>query len=408
MKPSGPIPSHFAASTDGQLLIENRTAEDLVGEAGGTPLFVYDNNVVGGQIARFRAFMPAGMAIYYAVTANPYEPLLSFLGRYVDGFRIVSRGELEHLQRADLAGVAINFAGPGKRDDELEAAVAAGATISVESEAEAGRCIMAGERIGIQPRLAVRISSPDLDESGHRQALLPSPFGVGAEHAAGLIQGLLEAGVDWRGLHMFAGSQCLHEKALIELNREFLAIGGRIAEEVGAPLPEFNLGGGLDIPCFDGQQPLDLAVLAQALGEALSATPDSLATTRFSLELGRWLVGEAGIYLTRVIDRKESGGRTFLVTDGGGHHFLAATGPFSERPSANYPIAVASRFDAPPEEEVTVTGCLCAPFDVLGDEVMLPRAEPGDLIALFCAGAYGPTASPQGWESRPAAREILV
>ena len=408
MKPSGPIPSHFAAAADGQLMIEGRSAEELVTQAGGTPLFVYDNNIVGGQIARFRAFMPAGIALYYAVTANPYEPLLSFLGRYVDGFRIVSRGELEHLQKADLAGVAINFAGPGKRDDELEAAIAAGATISVESEAEAGRCIMAGERAGIQPRVAVRVSSPDLDQDGQPHPIVPSPFGVEAEHAPSLIQGLLEAGVDWRGLHMFAGSQCLHEKALIELNREFLAIGGRIAEHVGAPLAEFNLGGGFDIPCFEGQQPLDLTVLAQALGDALSTAPDSLATTRFSLELGRWLVGEAGVYLARVIERKESGGRTFLVTDGGGHHFLAATGPFSERPPRNYPIAVASRFGAPAEEEVTVTGCLCAPFDVLGDEVMLPRADPGDLIAVFCAGAYGPSASPQGWESRPPAREILV
>lgn len=408
MKPSGPIPSHFTAGADGQLLIEGRAAEELIGEAGGTPLFVYDNNIVGGQVARFRAFMPAGMALYYAVTANPYEPLLSFLGRYVDGFRIVSGGELRHLREAELAGVAINFAGPGKQDDELEAAIAAGATISVESEAEAGRCILAGERAGIQPRVAVRVSSPDLDGQAHRPAILPSPFGVEADQAPGLIQGLLEAGVDWRGLHMFAGSQCLDEKALVGLNREFLAIGGRIAEQVGAPVAEFNLGGGFDIPCFDGQQPLDLAILAQSLGEALSAAPDPLATTRFSLELGRWLVGEAGVYLTRVIDRKESRGRTFLVTDGGGHHFLAATGPFAERPPRNYPIAVASRFGAAAEEEVTVTGCLCAPFDVLGDEVMLPRAEPGDLIAVFCAGAYGPTASPQGWESRPAAREMLV
>ena len=130
MKPTGPIPPHFAAS-DGQLLIGGVAAEELVAEAGGTPLFVYDNNIVGAQIARFKGAMTDGIALHYSVTANPYEPLLEFLGRYVDGFRVVSLGELKRLQAAGLAGIPINFAGPGKLDVELEAAVKAGATVSV-------------------------------------------------------------------------------------------------------------------------------------------------------------------------------------------------------------------------------------------------------------------------------------
>src|SRR5689334_7436170 len=160
MKPTGPIPPHFSTNDAGELLIGGLAPEELVAEAGGTPLFIYDNNIVGGQIAALRAAMPDGLAIYYAVSANPYEPLLNFIGRYVEGFRVVSRGELEHLQRAGLAGIGMTFAGPGKTDDELEAGIEAGATISVESEGEASRAIRAGERVGIQPRLAVRVNPP--------------------------------------------------------------------------------------------------------------------------------------------------------------------------------------------------------------------------------------------------------
>ena len=409
MKPTGPIPPHFAAAPDGQLMISETPVDELIAEAGGTPLFVYDNNIIGGQIARFQAAMPSGVALYYSVTANPYEPLLEFLGRYVDGFRVVSRGELELLKRAKLEGIPMTFAGPGKRDDELDVGVAAGAIISVESESEAGRAILAGERLGIQPKLAVRVNPPfSIDGGKVTMGARPSPFGVDAERVPALVQGLVEAGVDWRGLHIFAAAQCLDADALIETHKANVASAGEIAERIGMALPELNLGGGFDIPCFEGEEPLDIDRMAAALHHTLCNAPEMLATTRISLELGQWLVGESGGYLTRIIDRTESCGRTFLTTDGGGHHLLRATGCLLERGDRNYPIAVASRFGSPPEEEVTVTGCLATPHDVFGDQVMLPRAEPGDLIAVFTAGAYGFTASPQGWESRPLARELLA
>ena len=409
MKPSGPIPSYFTADGDGRLLIGNSTAEELVAEAGGTPLFVYDNNIVGSQLARVRAAMPDGLAVYYSVTANPYEPLLNFLGRYVDGFRIVSKGELERLKRAELAGIPMNFAGPGKGDDEIEAGIAAGAVISVESEGEARRAILAGEKLGTRPKLAVRVNPPfAIENGGVTMGARPSPFGVDAERVPALVQGLIEAGVDWRGLHIFAAAQCLDAAALIDTHKAIVTCAGDIADVLGMPIPELNLGGGFDVPCFDGEEPLDVYRLAGALHETICAGPELLATTRLSLELGRWLVAEAGVYVTRVLDRTESCGQTFLTTDGGGHQLLRATGCLLERGRGNHPIAVANRFDAPRDEQVTVTGCLATPNDVFGDEVMLPRAEPGDLIAIFAAGAYGLTASPQNWESRPPAREMLV
>ncbi len=409
MKPTGPIPPHFSASEDGQLMIGGQPVDELIAEAGGTPLFVYDNNIIGGQIAALRAAMPDGLALYYSVTANPYEPLLNFIGRYVEGFRVVSRGELEHLKRAGLAGIGMTFAGPGKTDEELAAGIAAGATISVESEGEAGRAIRAAERVGIQPRLAVRVNPPFTIDHG-RLALgaRASPFGVDAERVPALVEGLLEADVDWRGLHIFAAAQCLDDEALIEAHKVIIRCAGEIVDQLGIPLPELNLGGGFDVPCFAGEQPIDVYRMSHALHETICNGPELLATTRLSLELGRWLVAESGVYLTRVIDRTTSCGETFITTDGGGHHLLGATGCLLERGRGNFPIAVANRFDAPADEQVTVTGCLATPHDVFGDEVMLPRAEVGDVIAIFCAGAYSLSASPQGWESRPAAREIMV
>ncbi len=409
MKPAGPIPSHFAAGDSGQLLIGGYSPDELVAEAGGTPLFVYDNNIVGAQVARFKGAMTDGIGLHYSVTANPYQPLLEFLGRYVDGFRVVSLGELRRLQEAQLAGIPMNFAGPGKLDVELEEAVRAGATISVESEGEAVRAIRAAERVGIQPRISVRVTPPFTIETG--QVTLgsrASPFGIDADRVPFVVQGLIEAGVDWRGLHMFAGSQCLDAEGLAEVHRVTVSHAGEIADAIGAPIPELNLGSGFDVACRPGDEPLDIDRVAQALNHTLCNSPALLATTRFTIELGRWLVGEAGVYLTRVLDRTESCGQTFLTTDGGGHHLIGATGSLGERGINNFPIAVANRFGAPPEEDVTVTGCLCTPFDVLGDDVALPRAEEGDLIAVFCAGAYGLSASPQAWESRPLARELLV
>ncbi|MFL6720963.1 MAG: pyridoxal-dependent decarboxylase, exosortase A system-associated [Sphingomonas sp.] len=409
MKPTGPIPPHFAAGEDGQLLIGGYPAEVLVAEAGGTPLFVYDNNIVGAQIARFRAAMPDGIALYYSVTANPYEPLLEFLGRYIDGFRVVSLGELKRLHAANLAGVPMSFAGPGKLDSELAAGVKARATISVESEVEAARAISAGEKLGVQPKVSVRVTPPFAIENGRvTLGSRPSPFGIDAERVPALVQGLIEAGVDWRGLHIFAGAQCLDAAALAEGHRATVAHAGEIADAIGRPIPELNLGSGFDIACRPGDEPLDIDLVATSLHRTLCDAPPQLATTRFTIELGRWLVGEAGVYLTRVVDRTESCGQTFLTTDGGGHHLIGATGSLGERGIANFPIAVAGRFGAAAEQEVSVTGCLCTPFDVFGDQVGLPPADVGDLIAIFCAGAYGLSSSPQAWESRPPAREMLV
>lgn len=405
MKAMGPIPADFLGE-DGALQVGRWTAGALVAEQGGTPLFAYDAQVVRERVRRFRAAMPNGVGLHYAVKANPFSPLVEAIAPMVDGFDIASWGETRALPSGRRLDVS--FAGPGKTAEELELAVG-WCTLNVESEREVEQALTIGARQGVTPALAVRVNPPfGLKGSGMKMGGLASQFGVDHDRVPALVRRIVEAGAEWRGLHVYAGSQSLSAEAVIEMQRATVALAGEIAAEVGVTPPEVNLGGGFGIPYFAGDRPLHIEAVGAGLAATLAARPAILRDTRFVIELGRWLVGECGVYLTRVIDRKVSRGKTFLVVDGGLHHMLAASGNFGQLLRRNYPVAVASRFGAEAEEEVSVVGCLCTPLDLLADEVMLPRAEEGDVIAIFCAGAYGLTASPQAFLSQGAAREVLV
>ncbi|KKI18179.1 pyridoxal-dependent decarboxylase, exosortase A system-associated [Sphingomonas sp. Ag1] len=401
-KPFGPLPPEFAAQR-GELMIGDRAASAWVAEHG-SPLFVYDPAIVADRVRAFRTAFPA-VDLHYAIKANPHPALLQAVAPLVDGLDVASAGELDKALRVKPAG-AISFAGPGKRDAELEAAITAGATLNVESEGEAARALAIGGRLGTAPRLAVRVN-PDMElkGSGMKMGGRPSPFGVDAERAAALVRAIVAGGGAWRGFHIFAGSQALDSQALIETQAATLALAERLSDEAGHMPPLVNLGGGFGIPHFAGDTPIDLAAIGAALGDALSRT--RLSST-FAIELGRWLVGESGVYLTRVIDRKESRGETFLVVDGGLHHQLAASGNFGTVVRRNYPVAVTHRMAEAGDEEVSVVGCLCTPLDRLADKVALPRADVGDTIAIFIAGAYGATASPGLFLGHPPAVECVV
>ena len=405
MKAMGPIPAGFEADASGRLLIGGVDAEALVSLAGSTPLFVYDQARIAAQVARFRAAFP-GTALHYAVKANHYAPLLIEIARLVDGFDVASAGELE---RVEGLGLPVSFAGPGKRDAELEAAIRGGVTLNLESEGEAERVLAIGERLGVALKVAVRVNPPfGLKGAGMKMGGLGSQFGIDHDRVPALVREIIAAGAEWQGLHIFAGSQALHAEALIELQRETVALAASIAGEAGQAPRHVNLGGGFGIPYFAKDEPLDVEAVGAALAKTLADRPKILEQTEFAIELGRWLVGEAGVYLTRIVDKKQSRGRTFLVTDGGLHHMLAASGNFGQLLRRNYPVAIAGRFGAEADEEATVVGCLCTPLDLLADEAMLPRAEVGDLVAVFCAGAYGLSASPVNFLSQPEARELLV
>ncbi|MFM5917996.1 MAG: pyridoxal-dependent decarboxylase, exosortase A system-associated [Novosphingobium sp.] len=408
MKPLGPIPPGFAM-IDGQLAIGTRTARALVKEAGHTPLFVYSSAMIRRRVRDLLAALPSRVALHFAVKANPFGPLLELMSGLVDGFDIASAGELGLVLDAGISPARISFAGPGKRDAELESAISQGVTLNLESEGEAVRALDIASRLGVTPRLAIRVNpSFDLKGSGMKMGGGAKQFGIDAERVPALARMVIASGAEWRGFHIFAGSQALSTEAIIETQAQSLALAAELAEASGAPLPHCNLGGGIGIPYFPGDEPVDLALLGGALGEALAKLPDVLAETQFCLELGRFLVGEAGVYLTEIVDRKVSHGETFLITDGGLHHQLAATGNFGTVVRRNYPVAIATKFDAPVEEEASVVGCLCTPLDRLAEKGGFPRAEVGDLVAVFCAGAYGASASPMHFLGHGPAAEMLV
>lgn len=408
MKPLGPIPPGFD-TIGGELAIGGRRVSELVAEAGQTPLFVYSRQRVDERIAEMRRVMPQRLAVHFALKANPFAPLLQHISTLVDGFDIASGGELALATAAGLTPARISFAGPGKTDSELEAAIAAGVTLNLESEGEADRALAIAERLGRAPRLAIRVNPDfDLKGSGMKMGGGAKPFGVDADRVPALARRIVASGAEWRGFHIFAGSQSLDSEAIAQTQGETIALAARLAEQADVALPHCNLGGGIGIPYFPGDRPVDLTLVGERLSEHFAKLPDVLRETQFCIELGRYLVGEAGVYLTRVIDRKVSHGEIFLVVDGGLHHQLAASGNFGTVIRRNYPVAIASRFAVSVEEQASVVGCLCTPLDRLADNAGFPRAEPGDLVAVFCAGAYGASASPAQFLGHGPAPEMLV
>jgi diaminopimelate decarboxylase len=408
MKPVGPIPAGYEA-IGGELAIGGKRASELVAEAGRTPLFVYSRSHLDARVAELRAALPARVGINYAVKANPHLAVIGQMEPLVDGFDIASSGELAFCLALGIDPARISFAGPGKRDDELEAAIAVGVTLNCESAGEARRALAIGERLGKSPRIAIRVNpSFELKGSGMKMGGGAKPFGVDADQVPALARLVIAQGAEWRGLHIFTGSQTLSAEAIIEAQGNVIDLAARLTEAIGQGCPKLNMGGGLGIPYFPGDTPVDLPRVGAALAERVANLPRVLAETELCLELGRYLVGEAGVYLTRIIDRKVSHGVTYLVTDGGLHHQLAASGNFGTVVRRNYPSAIASHYGAEPTEEVNIVGCLCTPLDRLADNAAMPRAEVGDLVAVFCAGAYGASASPSAFLGHGPAAEILV
>ena len=355
-------------------------------------MFVYDRALIAARIAAVRAAFP-GVELHYAVKANPLPALLDWIAEHVDGFDVASAGELALVAHT---GWPIGFAGPGKRDAELKVAVAAGATVSLESAGELERFAQAGGQ-----RALLRVN-PDfeLKGSGMRMGGRGTPFGIDADQVPQVAARAAALGVRIDGFHVYAGSQALSAAALIEAQAATIALAEGLAQACGIALATLNLGGGFGIPYFANDTPLDIATVGAALPK--------LPGTRLILELGRYLVGEAGVYLTRVVDVKLSRGTRFVVTDGGMHHQLAASGNLGTVIRRNYPIANASRFATEPTATYDVTGCLCTPLDRLGERVALPETQVGDLIAVLMAGAYGASASPAAFLGHPPAREILA
>jgi len=393
---------------DGELVINGTPLGRLAARVGQTPFYAYDRSLLSQRVRELKQALPEAIKIHYAMKANPMPALVAHMAGLVDGIDVASAGELKVALDAGADPAEISFAGPGKRDSELRQAVAAGILVNVESPRELPLLASAQDALGCAARVAVRVN-PDfeLKSSGMKMGGGPKQFGVDAEDVPALLASIGAHGLAFEGFHLFAGSQNLRPEAIIEAQRLSFELACRLAQHAPAPVKFLNLGGGFGIPYFPGEHRLDLAPIADNLDALLGQASAALPAAHLVLELGRYLVGEAGLYVCRVIDKKVSRGQTFLVTDGGLHHHLAASGNFGQVIRKNYPVAMGV-VGGDTTEPANVVGPLCTPLDMLADRMQLSEAEPGDLVVVYQSGAYGASASPQGFLGHPAVVEVLV
>ncbi len=414
--PQAPIPAKSDAgpaerwprAADGELLVSGRPLSQVVDEVGGTPCYLYDRGQLEARARGLRALFPRDVLLHYAIKANPMPALAGFLRTHVDGFDVASAGELRVALDAGMDREHVSFAGPGKQEAELRRAQAAGILVNLESFREIDLLARASERNGTPARVAVRVNLPfELKASGMKMSGGAKQFGVDDDQVPALLRRIADAGLAFEGFHCFAGSQNLRAEAIVEAQQRSYELARTWLDAFPAPLRWLNLGGGFGIPYSERDKPLELAPVADSLHRlAARAAADFGPQSRLVVELGRYLVGEAGLYVCRVLDRKISRGKVFLVADGGMHQHLAASGNFGQVMRRNYPIAVNGAAREP--EKATVVGPLCTPLDLLGDDVELGHAEPGDLVVVFQSGAYGRSASPRQFLGHPDVAEALV
>ncbi len=393
----------------GELLLGGIPLTRLAARAGHSPFYAYDRSIISNNVASLRNSLPSEIHLHYAIKANPMPAVVQHLAKLTDGLDVASLGELRTALDCGVQPETISFAGPGKTDTELKVAIASGVIINMESEQEMERIAGIADRLALRPRVSIRVN-PDfeLKTSGMKMGGGPKPFGVDAERVPDMLKRVAELGLDWQGFHIFSGSQNLQHTAIIEAQTKTFDLAIRLAQDAPCPLTWLNIGGGFGIPYFPGDVRLDLTPISDNLAALVEQHRKSLPQAEIVIELGRYLVGEAGIYVCEVIDRKVSRGEVFLVTNGGLHHHLAVSGNFGQVIRKNYPVAIGNKYGYETLETVSAVGPLCTPLDILASKMELPEAEPGDLVVVFQSGAYGHTASPKDFLSHPPPVELLV
>jgi diaminopimelate decarboxylase len=394
---------------DHELHVGGVPLSQLALRAGRTPFYAYDRDLLARRVRELREVLPARVKLHYAIKANPMPALVAYMARLVDGLDVASGRELTIALDSGMDPKQVSFAGPGKSRAELEQAAVSHILVNVESSREVRELGAIAERTGTAARVAVRVN-PDfeLKASGMKMGGGAKPFGVDAEQVPALLAEIGRLGLRFEGFHIYSGSQNLRADSICEAQRSAYELALRLAEFAPAPVAVINIGGGFGIPYFPGERALDLGPIEANLAELAARVASDFPAADLVIELGRFLVGEAGVYVCRVVDRKVSRGQVFLVTDGGLHHHLAASGNFGQVIRKNYPVAIGNRIGSAEVESVTVVGPLCTPLDLLAERMSLPVAQEGDLVVVFQSGAYGLSASPQHFLSHPAPAELLV
>jgi diaminopimelate decarboxylase len=402
-------PNPYFETKDDELLIGGRKVSAIADELGRTPFYAYDRAVMHRKVRELRTALPAEVEIHYAMKANPMPAVVRHFCGLVDGIDVASVGEMDVALAAGIRPDFVSFAGPGKTPAELERAVTAGVVINMESELEMRRIAEIASFKTCRPKVAVRVN-PDfeLKTSGMKMAGGPKQFGVDAERVPKMLGELATLPVEFWGFHIYSGSQNLRAEIIADAQVKSAALAIDLARYAPGAVRLLNLGGGLGIPYFPGEKPLDLSPIGENLRNLIPKIKAALPEAIVAIELGRYLVGESGVYICRVIDKKISRGQVFLITDGGLHHNLAASGNFGQIIRKNYPVLIANRIAPDHTENASIVGPLCTPLDLLADRMDLADARVGDLVAVFQSGAYGLTASPLGFLSHPGPGELLV
>ena len=402
-------PMNQFAVDDGELVVGGERLSVLAARVGQTPFYAYDRGLMKARVAALRSALPSEIKLHYAMKANPMPAVVAFMATLVEGVDVASAGELKVALDCGADPAEISFAGPGKRDPELRQAVASRVLINLESPREVGALRAISNELGMAARVAVRVN-PDfeLKGSGMKMGGGPKQFGVDVEQMPELLHDIGAAGLAFEGFHLFAGSQNLRADSICEAQQKSFELALRLADCAPGPVRFLNLGGGFGVPYFPGEQRLDLAPIGDNLARLVELAKSALPQAELVIELGRYLVAEAGVYVTRVVDRKVSRGQVYLVTDGGLNHHLSASGNFGQVVRKNYPVTIGNRLAGAETELASVVGPLCTPLDLLADRMQLPVAGIGDLAVVFQSGAYGASASPQAFLGHPPCQEVLV
>lgn len=391
----------------GEFIIAGQALSEVIAAVGSTPCYLYDRGRIQARVEELRRQLPDAVQLHYAIKANPMPALICQMAGLVDGLDVASAGELRCALDSGIGSAHISFAGPGKSDAELMQAHAAGILINLESFREVDVLARASARNGRAARVAVRVNLPfELKASGMKMSGGARPFGIDCERVPDMLDRILEAGLEFEGFHLFAGSQSLNADAIIEAQSRSLDLALGWIDRCSRPPLSINLGGGFGIPYTLRDNALDVGAVVENLAVLDARLRHQIPTARLTIELGRYLVGEAGIYVCRIVDRKTSCDQLFLVVDGGMHHHLAASGNLGQVMRRNYPIAINRHTRE--KEIASVTGPLCTPLDLLADRAELDVSEPGDLVVVFQSGAYGRSASPRGFLSHADVIEALV
>jgi diaminopimelate decarboxylase len=378
----------------------------------GTPFYLYHGETVVERVRRVRGAL--GTEVSYSVKANPSLGVCQLIAREkAAGAEVASSGELTVARAAGFEPEDIVFAGPGKTDDELERVVQEGIFAdNVESLGEIERLAQIATGMGRKIGVGLRINpAAQLMGSQMRMGGTVGQFGMDqAELEEAVEKTLSHPDLILRGVHVYTATQVFEVEPLLEHCRNIFEIALEAADYAGHPLEMIDFGGGFGVPYFEKMSEFDLERFGEGFRELLSTyrSDPRLEGCRFLFELGRYLVADAGVYVTRAVDVKRTRGKTFVVTDGGMNHHLTATGNMGQVFRKSYPLLNLTRMGGVPEEGIAVAGPCCTPLDMFGSNIPLADPEVGDLIGVFYSGAYGFSASNLGFLSHPAPAEVLL